>query len=818
MAPTTAYYPPGPEDRPPEPRRPEPERFDPRPPPGGGSLWWDYARSLIGPFEEPTSLWPWFDYETPDPYLDPYYYPNSSGYYQGSFVGDGSGRQIGRYDDRDTLGDSGDPDLFGAAGAVAAPSAPAPEERWTSAVVKPPEEPERPKEGLPRVKPTKRRKVGEKSLWWRYTQMLIDGINPLTGQPFGFDINKGPDGRRYSFPTPTDDGHEDGGSEVETEEKLDQRRVYATSTGPREEEPPAKKSRKVKRRPRARIQNKNVRFEEEMIDDCPPREWTDAEARLLVPPEAIARAQEEIQTGLTTTRNYLQERAEEVGRPVIALDQLRDTHKKLVVLRDRLLDAVLAESSAAVSSPWAQARDPSAPIDVRRGGGRPWSPPRSESEEALHEVGQRLAVVERAEDSLAHTMEQERRDVHSRLLGEIELLDSSYLQWEIGQISSDQRLAEVAGKLCLLKLRLEFAGQLGSSAEVADAAMAVWENELRERNAHWLDRPSALLERAAEAAVRRKARQFGLEYDRDAPGRLASSLAAKVGELREPWAGGISGTPTHDELVLYKRVLDDETDTLIDQYEDVVSVRDDIELARRQSEIAFEIAEMTAIDAATMALPIGPLVGKLARGVGRGSAFAGRKALGAGRTLGRAFSRVDELLNEAIRRAGERSLAQMGAAGTRAPVGGWTSKFPGVQLRQFGSAWVKRVDPSASRLMQLWGRSSIKAQASGLVQLHKAGRPAAGFRYSEAAGRIITEDVGPVLSRREYFGPSYWKARLKDTTALGTPLTDLAPRNYGIGYRAFDPALDPVHKFVLGVGVPGAVAAGAYTGYSIRER
>jgi hypothetical protein len=235
MPPTTAYYPLGPEDRPPEPRRPEPERFDPRPAPGGRSLWWDYARRLIGSFEEPTSLWPWFDYETPDPYLDPYFYLYGSGYYPGSFGGYGSGRQIGPFDDGDTLGVSGDPDLFGVVDAVAAPSAPAPKERWTTAVVKAPEEPERPKKTPPRVKPTKRRKAGEKPLWWRYVQMLIDGINPLTGQPFGFDINKGPDGRRYSFPTPPDS---EGPPEVEAEEELDPRRVYATGAGPSDEDSP----------------------------------------------------------------------------------------------------------------------------------------------------------------------------------------------------------------------------------------------------------------------------------------------------------------------------------------------------------------------------------------------------------------------------------------------------------------------------------------------------------------------------------------------------------------------------------------------------
>jgi hypothetical protein len=50
---------------------------------------------------------------------------------------------------------------------------------------------------------------------------------------------------------------------------------------------------------------------------------------------------------------------------------------------------------------------------------------------------------------------------------------------------------------------------------------------------------------------------------------------------------------------------------------------------------------------------------------------------------------------------------------TNAPIGTvnslWKNRPPGIQLRKIGNYWVKRVDPNANPLMQVWARETIRA-------------------------------------------------------------------------------------------------------------
>jgi len=610
MPPTTAYYPPGPEDRPPEPRRPEPERFDPRPPPGGRSLWWDYARSLIGPFEEPTSLWPWFDYETPDPYLDPYYYPNVSGHYPDSLGGDGSGRQIGRYDDRDTSGASGDPDLFGAVGAVAAPSAPAPEDRWTSAVAKVPEGPERPKKAPPRVKPTKRRKVGEKSLWWRYTQMLIDGINPVTGQPFGFDLNKGPDSRRYSFPTSPDD---DGPPEVEEqeEEKLDKRHVYATGTRPREEEPPAKKSRKVRRRPRARVrQARRTEFDLfELLTDCPVPSSAERQARGLedldrtaVPASVVVELQQGLRSQTEAATTNLQEAAERILQPAIT----KEVFEKEVAAWPEQQRALIQNARSLFESQGGRDWDTSrwlglaevmdrenylAGIGGTRRNFRPGDRAWYETAWEFKRHAQRHAAIQEALRGLKHTQVEERRQIAERLAAEVADVEDLGPQIAgLGVAGPESASGEVSAlelwrRYCRAMLHLRHAVQLHREAEVAEAAITAYER---------------FLDTQDENSFFGTGINLGLYSTQDAPEQMVRALTANIvnnrrGELiAEAWSD--------ERLQELHRALIDEQSSVFDAQRDNRAVAAAMDEVHRWAGWLTNVAEDTAIDIATAGL------------------------------------------------------------------------------------------------------------------------------------------------------------------------------------------------------------------------
>lgn len=137
----------------------------------------------------------------------------------------------------------------------------------------------------------------------------------------------------------------------------------------------------------------------------------------------------------------------------------------------------------------------------------------------------------------------------------------------------------------------------------------------------------------------------------------------------------------------------------------------------------------------------------------------------------------------------------------------WTRKFPGVQIRKIGEMWVKRVDPSAPRLLQWWGAKTLEAQAQALTRLGNLG---AAHRYQ--AGLLIVRDVGPTSS---YFSKAYWNALFQGTMRMRTLLHDIKPRNVGANGVIFDPALDPISKGLLIGGAPAAVGVGGYAGYRL---
>ena len=152
------------------------------------------------------------------------------------------------------------------------------------------------------------------------------------------------------------------------------------------------------------------------------------------------------------------------------------------------------------------------------------------------------------------------------------------------------------------------------------------------------------------------------------------------------------------------------------------------------------------------------------------------------------------------------------SSAARSPV--WKSRPPGVQVRRVAGAWVKRVNPNAPRIFQRWGRMTIQKQADALAKLHAAGRPAARFGYLPRSGYLAVEDVSPTFTKSGYFNPQYWRAWYQDSKAIGF-VNDLRPENYGAGFRAFDPALDPVTIGVAGVGGTGLAGAGTYVIYNL---
>jgi len=70
----------------------------------------------------------------------------------------------------------------------------------------------------------------------------------------------------------------------------------------------------------------------------------------------------------------------------------------------------------------------------------------------------------------------------------------------------------------------------------------------------------------------------------------------------------------------------------------------------------------------------------------------------------------------------------------------WSSRSPGVQVRQFGDWWVKRVNPESKALMRWWGQRSINAQYRGLQALGDMATP-----HAMRNGNLFTRSVGETL-------------------------------------------------------------------------
>jgi RHS repeat-associated protein len=147
------------------------------------------------------------------------------------------------------------------------------------------------------------------------------------------------------------------------------------------------------------------------------------------------------------------------------------------------------------------------------------------------------------------------------------------------------------------------------------------------------------------------------------------------------------------------------------------------------------------------------------------------------------------------------------ASGVRSPQTSlWQNNIPGVQVRQFGDWWVKRVDPDANAFAQWWGEKTIQAQYQGLQQLGEMATP-----HAMRNGMLFTKDVGPVLGGgSRFFNPVSREAWLEGSQRMGTYFNDIQPRNMGVNGLIFDPAIDPITKaFFYG----GAAAAAGYGTY-----
>ena len=137
----------------------------------------------------------------------------------------------------------------------------------------------------------------------------------------------------------------------------------------------------------------------------------------------------------------------------------------------------------------------------------------------------------------------------------------------------------------------------------------------------------------------------------------------------------------------------------------------------------------------------------------------------------------------------------------------WRRQRLGVQVRQFGDLWVKRVNPDASQFMQWWGRQTIKAQAEGLEKLGDLGTP-----FQMRGEMIFTRHVGTTMDKafdRRLFFRNWYRGSLR----MGTFVNDIRPRNMGANGIIFDPALDPVSKAIAAGGLSAGFGAGIGIGF-----
>ena len=149
---------------------------------------------------------------------------------------------------------------------------------------------------------------------------------------------------------------------------------------------------------------------------------------------------------------------------------------------------------------------------------------------------------------------------------------------------------------------------------------------------------------------------------------------------------------------------------------------------------------------------------------------------------------------------------------TRGGMGGgasstlWNSAPPGIQVRQYGNWWVKRVNPNSNALMRWWGKQSINSQYRGLQQLGDM-----ATENSMRNGMIFTRDVGPTLPEGlRLLNPASRRAYIEGSRRMGTLLNDIQPRNMGVNGLIFDPAIDPISKGLFYGGIGVTVGFGTY--------
>ena len=63
----------------------------------------------------------------------------------------------------------------------------------------------------------------------------------------------------------------------------------------------------------------------------------------------------------------------------------------------------------------------------------------------------------------------------------------------------------------------------------------------------------------------------------------------------------------------------------------------------------------------------------------------------------------------------------------------------------------------------------------------------------------------------------FLRSYIEGTQRLGTPLNDIRPRNMGANGVIFDPALDPVTKWLWRIGIPVGIGGGVYAGHEVDE-
>ena len=159
-----------------------------------------------------------------------------------------------------------------------------------------------------------------------------------------------------------------------------------------------------------------------------------------------------------------------------------------------------------------------------------------------------------------------------------------------------------------------------------------------------------------------------------------------------------------------------------------------------------------------------------------------------------------------IAKCGVRSFKGLAAKGGSSL---WISRPPGVQVRQFGDTWVKRVNPQSNALMQWWGQKSINAQYQGLQALGDMATPSAmrnGMLYTRSVGETLPDGFRLLNSSSRC-------AYLQGSRRMGTFFNDIQPRNIGVNGLIFDPAIDPVTKALFW----GGGGAAAYVAYELSE-